>query len=69
MIQISDKIEKMVFAIHQMTKDGETTLLDAVVEYCGKNNIEVEAAAEIINDIPYLKSQFRDIAKARNLVE
>lgn len=66
---ISKHIEQFVVDIHALTKDGETSFLEAVVEYCDKNDIEMETAATIIKDVPYLQSLIEEDARKVNYIK
>ena len=41
--------------IEELVEENGLDYIDAVVDYCNKNNLEIEAIAEIIQKLPNLK--------------
>ena len=60
--------EKIMSEIADMIKDG-VPYIDAIVEYCDKNSLEIEVAGEIIRRSPILKAKIYEEAEELNLVE
>lgn len=60
--------EKIMLEIADMIKSG-VPYIDAIVEYCEKNELEIEVAGEIIRRSPILKAKIYEEAEELNLVE
>ena len=54
--------------IEQMCRDG-VEYIDAVIEWCGKNNIEIEHAAAMIKKDVNLKSKIQLEAENMNIIK
>lgn len=55
-------------AVERMTRGG-STVMDAVVEYCERNNLEVESVVPLVTRNANLVSRLRDEAEAVNAIE
>jgi hypothetical protein len=64
MISTSD----FVAEIEEMVYQTDAEYIDAIVEYCSKNNIEIETAAAIIRTTPTLKSKIQMEAEDLNVL-
>lgn len=51
--------------IEQIVRDTGTDYMDAIIHYCEKNNIEIDVAASVVRNNPYLKSHIQ--LQAENL--
>jgi predicted aldo/keto reductase-like oxidoreductase len=60
--------EKIMNEISDMIQAG-IPYIDAIVEYCEKNSLEIEVAGEIIRRSPILKAKIYEEAEELNLVE
>lgn len=60
--------EKIINEIEPMLKQG-VDIIDAVMTYSQKHNLEVELVGSVVKGSPLLVSKFRDAAEKLNLVE
>ena len=60
--------EKFIKDIESLVTRGNIDYLDAVVHYCEKNNIEIEAAASIIRSNIRIKAKLQDEAEELNFM-
>ncbi len=65
MISSADFIQK----IEEIKKKSGTDYIDAVIDYCTKNNIEIETAASIIKSNSSIKSKIQIEAEELNSLE
>jgi hypothetical protein len=65
MISTPDFIKK----IEEIQAKSGTDYIDAVIDYCTKNGIEVETAAAIIKSNPSIKSKIQIEAENLNVLE
>jgi hypothetical protein len=63
-----NKASQFYDAIDQMIGGG-STVLEAVVEYCYKHNLEVEAVVPLVTRNSNLVSKLREEAEATNSIE
>lgn len=64
MISSSDFVKK----IDEFAKNNNIEYIDAVVEYCARNNIEIETAAAIIKSSPLIKGKIQIEAENLNIM-
>ena len=57
--------EKFIKEIERLVINYDLDYMDAVVHYCEKNNIEIEAAASIIRNNIRIKAKLQDEAEVR----
>lgn len=55
------------YAIESIASKSDITLIDAILEYCQKNNMEIEVAVSLINK--NLKSKIQYEAENLNFLE
>lgn len=55
--------------INKLCKDKSVTFMDAVVYYCEKNDVEIEAAAQYIRKNVVLKAKLQQEAEDLNFLE
>lgn len=60
--------EKFVKEIENLVKTYNLDYMDAVVHYCEKNNIEIEAAAGIIRSNIRIKARLQEEAEDLNFM-
>lgn len=60
--------EKFIKEIENLVTRYDLDYMDAVVHYCEKNNIELEAAAGIIRSNLRIKSKLQDEAEELNFL-
>lgn len=60
--------EKIINEIEPMLKQG-VDIIDAVMTYANRHNLEVELVGSVVKGSPLLVSKFRDAAEKLNLVE
>jgi hypothetical protein len=63
-----NKASQFYDAIDEMISGG-STVLEAIVEYCHKRNLEVEAVVPLVTRNSNLVSKLRDEAEAMNSIE
>lgn len=61
--------EALIKEIHDIANQGGTSYIDAAVEYANKNDIDIEAIAEIIRKHPNMKSRIQDEAEDLLMME
>jgi hypothetical protein len=49
--------------------DGGSTVMDAIVEYCARHNLEVESVVPLVTRNANLVSRLREEAEALNSIE
>ena len=60
--------EKFIKEIERLVINYDLDYMDAVVHYCEKNNIEIEAAASIIRSNIRIKARLQDEAEDLNFL-
>lgn len=60
--------EKFIKEIENLVSKYDLDYMDAVVHYCEKNNIEIEAAAGIIRSNLRIKARLQDEAEELNFL-
>ena len=60
--------EKFIKEIERLVINYDLDYMDAVVHYCEKNNIEIEAAASIIRNNIRIKAKLQDEAEGLNFM-
>lgn len=70
MIEISSMKSANVFIneIESLMKRGYESYLDAIVDYCSKNNMDIETAASILKSSSKMKSILQKEAEKINLL-
>lgn len=63
-----NKASEFYDAVDEMMAGGSNPL-DAIVEYCYKNNLEIEAVVPLVNRNANLLSKLREHAESTNSVE
>jgi len=66
---IKIEMSKFIEEINEMTKKSDTTYMDALLTYSEKNNIELEAIADLVKRAQVLKSNLYEEAEELNMVE
>jgi ClpP class serine protease len=61
--------EKFIKEIERLVINYDLDYMDAVVHYCEKNNIEIEAAASIIRSNIRIKAKLQDEAEELNFMQ
>lgn len=62
-------MQKFVNDVNKLHVSDDVDYIDAVVEWCTKNNIEVEFAAALIKKDPVLKSKIQEEAENLNILK
>jgi hypothetical protein len=65
LISSTDFVQK----IENFSVDHNIDYIDAVVEYCRRNNIEIETAASIIKSSPMIKGKIQKEAIILNILQ
>lgn len=68
---MTEKKTSVEFAqeIEDLVKNSGTTYLDAIIEYCDKNKLELEIIAKLVRQNPTLKGKLESECVDLNLVE
>tara|TARA_R100000005_G_C4883605_1_gene134012 strand:- start:33 stop:242 length:210 start_codon:yes stop_codon:yes gene_type:complete len=53
--------------IIEIVEDKEVSYLDAITDYCQKNNLEIESAAKLVNQ--KIKAQLKEEARELRLIK
>jgi hypothetical protein len=53
--------------IIEIVEDKEVSYLDAITDYCQKNNLEIESAAKLVNQ--RIKAQLKEEARELRLIK
>lgn len=61
--------EEFVAHIHKTARQSDCSYMEAVIDYAQKNDIEIEAIADIIRKNPNLKSRIQDEAEDLFMME
>jgi len=61
--------EEFVAHIHKIARRPDCNYMEAVLDYAVKNDIEIEALADIIRKNPNLKSRIQDEAEDLFMME
>jgi len=61
--------EKIITEITDLAKHPSSTLMDAILHYSERNDIEIEVIANIVKSAPGIKSLLKDEAMKINMVE
>ncbi len=69
MAVIKIEAENFIKEIQRLTRNSDTSYMDAIVYYAETYDIEIETVAELVKKIPVLKSHLLDEAEILNLVE
>ena len=69
MAVIKIEVETFIKEIQRLTRNLDTSYMDAIVYYAETYDIEIETVAELVKKIPVLKSHLLDEAEILNLVE
>ena len=69
MAVIKIEVETFIKEIQRLTRNSDTSYMDAIVYYAETYDIEIETVAELVKKIPVLKSHLLDEAEILNLVE
>jgi hypothetical protein len=64
----SELVSEFVKEIDKIASNGSISYFDAVIDYCEKNNIEMETAASIIKQSTLLKSKIQIEAENLNMI-
>lgn len=67
MIRVTQRNKEFVEAIQRMVADGEVTYIEAISEYCEKNNIEPASIKRLIPKP--IKEKIEQEAKALNYIK
>lgn len=71
-LKIIDKNKKLnqnfILEVNRLVNQHGLDYMDAVLHYCDKNNIEIEAVAPIIKANPKIKSGLRQSAENLNFM-
>ena len=62
-IMSTSKFSKIIIEI---VETKQVTYLDAITDYCHKNNLEIESAAKLVNQ--KIKAQLKEEAKELRLI-
>lgn len=65
---VSKKFQNFFEEVTQLAENDDTSLVDAIIHYTHKHNIEIEAVAEMISKSPVLKSRLEEEASDNNLL-
>ena len=60
---------EMILEIEKLVKNSKLDYIDAVIDYCEKNNLEVETMAEIIKQNAAIKSKIQIEAENLKMVK
>jgi hypothetical protein len=60
--------QKFLEELEKTVKTKKVSYMDAVIDYCEKNNIEVETAASIIKSSAKMKAIFKEEAENLNFL-
>jgi hypothetical protein len=63
-----NKAAQFYDAVDRMTEGG-STVMEAIVEYCYKNDLEVESVVPLVTKNANLVSKLRDEAESVNAIE
>jgi len=55
--------------VHKVARSSDSNYIEAVLDYAQKNDIEIEALADIIRKNPNLKSRIQDEAEDLFMME
>jgi hypothetical protein len=55
--------------IERLVKEDNITYLDAIIEYCNKNNLELEYGADIVKSDPVLKIKLQQEAERMHTIK
>lgn len=61
--------EEFIRNIEQFILDNNITYIDAIVEYCNRNNIEIETAAAIIKTSSSIKGKIQKEGQGLHILE
>jgi hypothetical protein len=55
--------------IEEIVENSGTDYIDAAIDYCQKNNVEIEFIGEVIAKNPNLKAKFEEEAENLNFIQ
>ena len=61
--------DEFIAYIHKIARQPDSNYMEAVLDYAHKNDIEIEALADIIRKNPNIKSRIQDEAEDLRLME
>lgn len=61
-------LDNFIKEINTLVLTGNLTVMDAVIHYCEKNGVEIEAAARIIKSNPKIKVRLQNEAEELNFL-
>lgn len=64
---MNKNIEKFNDDINHRMSAGQS-IIDAIIDYCRENELEVESVKEVIKKLPKLKQQLRIAGEEQNLL-
>lgn len=68
-LELENTSAKFIQEIENFAQEKNCDLMEAVIEYCKLNNIEVETAASIIKSFPKIKARLRNEGESLNLLK
>lgn len=66
MFNIASNSNTLINEVNRLMTNHCMTVMDAVIYYCEKNNIEIESAASVIKSNPKIKSKLQIEAEDLN---
>jgi len=61
--------QSFLIEIEKLRRDSTVSLMDAVIHYCEKNNVEIESVAQYMKKNLVLKSQLEEEAEQLNYLQ
>jgi|TARA_Y100000310_G_scaffold105880_1_gene104414 hypothetical protein len=68
MINFDSNVEKFFENIKGLMEDGQSSPIDAIVQYAERNELEIDVVANMAKSIPVLYSSIIEEAREMNLI-